>query len=222
LVRAGTLVLTGIPNGGTVYADQTKRAVSNGHDVRIALEPGSHSIIVDVKGDYPWSDVANVSARTDTKVSPIEVPLTVTRTPVTQDQGNTANSLLASYQLPDEQHPLVMENGTADVYVLQNRVVASPATATGATPPAYLCVGGSCATTVIFAPIAPLRAVLPYPGRTDAIIVSYSDTLAVLELNPLKPQFFAPLLQGIQPAAVVFDAHDIAVRDAGKTFLIAF
>lgn len=222
LVRVGTLVLSGIPKGGTVYADETKRAVSNGSDVRIALEPGGHSIIVDVKGDNPWSDVVSIAARADTRVTPIAVPLTVTRTALTPDQAGQANTALTTYKLPDEQHPIVMANGGADVYVSQNRIVAAPATTTGATPPAYLCIGGTCATTVIFAPIAPLRSVLPYPGRQDALIVSYGGTLAVLELDPLKPQFFAPLMQGIFPAAAIFDATHIVVRDAHQTFLIAF
>jgi hypothetical protein len=106
--------------------------------------------------------------------------------------------------------------------VLDNRVVASAATTTGCTPPPFLCIGGTCATTVVFAPVAPLRAVLPYPGRQDALIVSYGNTLAVIELSPLKPQFFAPLIQGIQPAAASFDATHIVVRDGGKTFTIAF
>lgn len=221
-VRAGTLTLSSVPKGATVYVEQTKRAVSNGKDVRLVLEPGSHSIIVDIPGDYPWSDVVSVAARMNTTASPILVPMTVMRTSVSEAQAKEADAAITSYQLPDAAHPIVMENGCANVSVLDNRVVASAATTTGCTPPAFLCVGGTCATTVVFAPIAPLRAVLRYPGRQDALIVSYGSTLAVIEVSPLKPQFFAPLLQGIQPAAAPFDATHIVVRDGGKTFLIGF
>ncbi len=219
-VRVGTLTLSGMPKGSIVYVDQTKRATSIGKDVKLALEPGSHSVIADMPGDYPWSDVVTITTRADTKASPIIVPMSVVRTPV--PDTTTANTVLSTYKLPDAANPIIMENGCAIVSVENNRVLASPATATGCTPPPFLCIGGTCATTVVFAPIAPLRAVLPYPGRQDAVIVSYGSTLAVLELNPLKPQFFAPLLQGIQPAAALYDAKDIVVRDAGKTFLIGF
>lgn len=220
IVRAGELVLTGMPKGATVYADETRRAVAKNDTVRIALEPGSHSIIVDAKGDYPWSDVVSIEARTSTNVSPIFVSQHPERTPVANDSQKTAETLLSSYVLPDAQQPLVMEHGCAQVYVLDNRIVATPQTVAGCTPPPYLCVGGTCATTVVFAPTAPLRSVLPYPGRQDALIVSYGNTLAVLEMNPLKPQFFAPLLLGVQPAATLYDATHILVRDARQTFTI--
>ncbi|MDB5265893.1 MAG: hypothetical protein JWM39_606 [Parcubacteria group bacterium] len=222
VVRAGNLTLSGIPAGGVVYADQTKRATSVGKDVRIDLEPGSHNIIVDVPGDNPWNDVISISPRMDTKASPILVPLKGEAVFVTAAQADAANTDITSYVPPSETKPLVMENGNANVYVLNNRIVASPATTTGAVPPSYLCIGGTCATTVVFAPTAPLRAVLPYPGRQDALIVSYGSVLAVIEIDPLKPQFFAPLYTGLQPAAATFDAKHIVVRDAGKTFTIAF
>ncbi|MDB5237279.1 MAG: hypothetical protein JWL88_381 [Parcubacteria group bacterium] len=222
LVRAGNLVITGVPKGGTVYADQTRRAVSNGKDIRIDLEPGSHSIIVDVKGDNPWNDVISIAPRKDTVASPIFVPLKTVATHITQEQAAQAEKALTTYLLPDEQHPLVLENGCANVYVANNRIVANAATTTSCVPPAFLCVGGTCATTVVLSPAAPLRSVLQYPGRQDALIVSYGSVLAVLEVNPLKPQFFAPLYQGIQPAAAVFDATHIVVRDGHQTSLVAF
>ena len=223
VVRVGTLVLSGIPEGGTVFADETRRAVSKGTDVRITLEPGSHSIIVDVKGDYPWNDVITVAPSIDTPAHPILVPLKMPATHATAEEIKQANALFAAYALPNEQHPLVMENGCANVYVSDNRIVATAATTTGCVPPAFLCIGGTCATTVVLSPTAEIHSVIAYPGRQDALIVSYGSILAVLEVNPLKPQFFAPLLQGgVAPLAVPFDEHHVVVRDDLMTSLISF
>lgn len=220
-VRAGTLVLSSLPEGATVYADETKRAVGHGKDVRIALIPGNHSIIVDAKGDNPWNDIVNVAPRVDTVVHPLLIPLTVDRNSFEPEERAKADATLAAYKLPTSVTPLVLENGCAAVSVSQNRIVASVASSTTCTtPPPYLCVGGTCATTVIFSPIATLRSVIPYPGREDAVIVAYGDTLAVLELNPLKPQFFAPLVRGVAPIAAPLDAHTITVHDDNRTFSI--
>ncbi|KND49591.1 MAG: hypothetical protein AB203_00725 [Parcubacteria bacterium C7867-008] len=221
VVRAGTLVLTNIPTDAVVYADEAKRAVGHGTDVRIALVPGNHSIIVDSVGNHPWSDLVPVTAGTDLRISPVFVPVTADRSSLEEPARTEATKALAAALLPDATHPIVMENGCANVFVSNNRVVATVATSTGCTPPPYLCVGGTCATTVIFAPIAKLHSVIAYPGRQDVLIIGYGTTLAVFELNPLKPQFFAPLFNGgLAPVAIPWDAGTIVVRDDNRTFTL--
>lgn len=220
LVREGTVVLTNVPVGAVVYADESKRAVGKGTDVRVALVPGNHLLIVDSAGNNPWSDLIDVPSRVDTKVTPVLVPLKVTRVAVAEADLAKANAALAASVLPTAQAPLLLDGGCAGVVVSQNRIVASVASTTGCTPPPYLCVGGTCATTVIFAPVAPLRSVLAYPGREDTLIVAYGDTIAVIELNPLRPQFFAPLLRGTAPKAALWDEAHILVRDGTRTFTV--
>lgn len=217
-VRTGTLVLN-LPAGATVYADETRRATGQGKNVRIALVPGNHSIIVDVPGDNPWNDIVTIEPHADTTIHPLFVPVKPVATVTTPTAEATAQ--LAAYKLPTESAPIVLQDGCTAVSVLKNRVVASVATSTCATPPAYLCVGGTCATTVVFAPVAPLRSVIPYPGREDALVVSYGDTIAVIELNPLKPQFFAPLVRGTAPMVIPYSDTSILVRDTGRTFSIS-
>ncbi|KND50895.1 MAG: hypothetical protein AB202_00620 [Parcubacteria bacterium C7867-007] len=221
LVRAGTLVLTDIPANAVVYADEAKRAVGRGSDVRFALVPGNHSIIVDSLGNHPWSDLVEMTPGTDTRVAPVFVPLTADRTSLEEPKRTEATKALAAVLLPSATNPIVMEKGCANVSVSNNRIVATAATSTGCTPPPYLCVGGTCATTVIFAPVAKLHSVIAYPGREDVLIVGYGTTLAVLELNPLKPQFFAPLFNGgVAPVAMPWDADNIVVHDDKRTFTL--
>lgn len=70
VVRSGTLVLVDLPTGATVYANELPRAVGRGDNARIALVPGSHHIIVDMPGGYPWNDVIAVRAAEETRVYP--------------------------------------------------------------------------------------------------------------------------------------------------------
>jgi hypothetical protein len=222
-VRTGTLVLTGLPTGATVYADETKRATAKSGDVRLSLVPGSHTIIVDAAGNNPWNELVNIDSQAETSVAPLIVPLKVTRTFIPEADRAAAEAKIAGYALPSDQHPLVMAGGCANVMVSENRIVAAAATTTGCVPPPYLCVGGTCATTVVFCTRATQHYVLPFPGRNDTLIVAYGDTLAVLELNPLKPQFFAPLIQGgVAPVAAPYDDKHIVVHDDTSTFEIGF
>lgn len=222
VVRAGTVVLSKLPSGATVYADETKRALSKGGDTAIALVPGNHSIIIDTPGNYPWSDVVEVKAHAATRVMPIFVATHTPSSSFPSEERAKADAMAKSGILPTAQKPLSMENGCALVSVSENRIIASGTTTPECAPPAYLCLGGTCADTVIFAPIATLRSVLPYPGRQDALIIAYGDTLAVLELNPLTPQYFAPLYKGVAPVAASWDATTLVLSDDNHTVKLTF
>jgi hypothetical protein len=133
-----------------------------------------------------------------------------------------ANALIAASALPASSTPLIMEGGCAQVTVSNNRVLADATTSPGCTPPPFLCTAGTCESTVVFAPIDTLNSVTTYPGRNDVLVVAYGDSLSVIELNPLQPQFFAPLIRGVAPRAVVWDSSSIAVTDAGRTYKLSF
>lgn len=223
LVRTGTLVLASLPAGATAYADESKRGTADAKgQLRLSLVPGDHSILVDAPGDYPWDEIVTIPTHAAVQVAPLLVSKRTQTTSFTSDERPKAQALVAKASLPTAAAPLALEKGCALVRVVDNRILANAVTAPGCTPSAYLCTGGSCADTVIFSPVAPLRSVLPYPGRQDALIVAYGDTLAVLELNPLSPQYFAPILRGLAPAAASWDARTLAVTDDGRTFKIVF
>ena len=176
-----------------------------------------HSVIVDVPNNNPWNEVVTIEAGMTTTVNPLIVPVTVSRVNIAQEVPPPPAS---AYALPTAQQPLLLENGCASISVSQNRIIATAATTTGCVAPTYLCVGGTCAPTVVFAPITPLRSVLPFPGRQDAVIAAYGDTVAVIELNPLRPQFFAPLLRGQAPRAAIGADGSLVVTDRQKTFTL--
>src|SRR6185437_9178686 len=87
------------------------------------------------------------------------------------------------------------------VFVSDNRVVVDAATTTpGCTPPEYLCTEGSCAPTIAYAPLATLRSVIPFPNRTDAVLVTAGEWVYAIALDPRNPRYFAPVHHGTAPS----------------------
>ena len=220
----GTLVIAGLPKGASVYVDESLRGVtSKPGSMKDTVAEGSHSIIVSVTGDYPWSTIALVTSGKTSTVNPILVGMTPDATPLSGADKAAAISAIASSSLPSITHPLVLANNCAIVYVSNNQVIASAATSTPgcSTPPPYLCdTDGSCAPTIIFSPIATLSAVEKYPGRQDAILVEFNNTLYALALDPRSPQFFAPVLTGTAPIIGALPDGTIVVRNGTAVYSV--
>ena len=199
--RVGVLTLSELPADTKVYVDQTLKTTSNGQRVKFELVPGSHSIIVDAPNEYPWSSIVKVASGHETTIDPFLVATKVSVTPLTGDQQKAALAAIASSTLPTEAAPLHLANGCATLYVSSdNQLIEDAASSTpGCTPPAYLCLNGSCAPTIIFAPVAPLTFVAPFPGRQDALLVAFAGSLYALAVDPTNPQFFAPLVRSANP-----------------------
>lgn len=217
LTRVGTLVVQGVPDGATVFTDESKRGLTKGGILRAQLLPGNHSVIVSVKGDVPWNELVDISSGQNTIVHPILVGAPVTATRLNGSVESDAYKVVTNTKLPDEAHPLLMGGCTA-VSVSENRVIAEATTTPGCTPPAFLCLQGSCAPTVVFAPLKPLTSVVAYPHRTDAVLVTFGDTVYAIELDPRYPQFFSPVLNGTNPRlGTLTDGTDVVAVGSGIT-----
>ncbi len=236
-VRTGSVVISGVPAGGVIYVDDLRRTTSVGSDVSLPLVPGNHTLIVDVNGEYPWSDVVSITAKRDTLSHPILIAKDAAKSLLGASDTATADPLFAAAILPDNTHPLSIANGCAHVTVQDNQIIvslatSSPASATNTaavlagtstpscTPPAYLCVSGDCSPVIVFAPHAPLTSVILYPGRTDALIVSYGDVVAGLEIDPEKPQYFAPIQEGVAASVIADTNHSILMQVAGHDYKV--
>ena len=207
-VRTGSVVIKGVPAGGVMYVDDLRRTTSTGSDVSLPLVPGDHTLIIDVSADYPWSDIVSIQAKKDTVSQPILIAKNPQKALLSQTDAAKADSQFAATTLPDATHPLRIANGCAQVTVQGNQIIVSLASSSSptsasattsaapCTPPPYLCVNNDCSPAIIFSPTRPLTSVILYPGRTDALIVSYGDLVAALEIDPEKPQYFAPIQEG--------------------------
>ncbi len=220
-VRVGTLTVINVPVGSTVYADQAPRGtIKSGSSLSVDLVPGNHTIIVDAPLQEPWEKIVSIVSNESTAISPILIPKQPNPQKLSGTDANTAVASFSSTKLPSETAPLHMN--CADVFVSNNRVIAKPATTLECTPPEYLCTDGSCEPTIVYAPAALLRSVIPFPGRTDAVIVATGEWVYALALDPRNPQYFAPIIHGTAPIVAPASTSSFYTLDAGHTYSLFF
>jgi hypothetical protein len=224
--RVGTLTISGLPAGASIFVDQSLKGTSGKSDTMSdELVEGSHSIIVSEDGDYPWSTLALITSGKTTYISPILLSVKPKATSITSTSSRaTALSAIASTTLPTLTHPLLLANGCTAVYVENNQVIAAATSTASAacTPPPYLCTNGICSPTIIFSPVAPLAFVGKYPGRQDALVVQFGATLFAIALDPRSPQFFAPVLTGTVPHIGTLSDGTVVVNDGKAVYSVQF
>jgi hypothetical protein len=223
LERVGTLELTGLPKGASVYVDQSlQKTTTKAGNLNTELVGGSHSVIVSVPGDYPWNTIVAITSHKTTTMNPIFVGETPIATLLSGTDRDAALAGIASTTLPTEAKPLLLANGCAAVYVADNQLLAEATTTSGCTtPPAYLCDNaGTCSPTIIFSPVSPLTFVAKYPYRQDALVVQIDNVLYAIALDPRTPQFFAPILTATQPIIGTLPDGTVVVHNGSSVFRI--
>jgi hypothetical protein len=221
VTRVGTLELQNLPASTTVYIDQTTSAtITKTTTKKFDLLPGSHQVIVSTAGDYPWNDLVAVKSGQTSIDNPILIPEHADVTVLGTSTQATALARIALTKLPTQTNPLHLANGCADVYVSNNQVLADAAQSSRCTVPSYLCLGGTCAPTVIFSPTATIQAVFQFPGRQDAIVVAINNTLYALALDPRNPRFFAPILGATQPSFGTLTDGTIVIKNGSMLYSV--
>jgi hypothetical protein len=221
--KAGHLTIQQVPTGGSVYVDQklylTVDATSS---PSVQLVRGNHAVIVSVPGDNPWNTIVPINSATTTFIAPIFVRMKVVTNLLEGDKRAAALAAIATTTLPTKDHPLSMGSCVV-AYVDANRLIADVATSTSSvpcTPPPYLCTAGVCGPTIIFAPISTLTLAVPLPGRHDAFVVEFGNTLYVISIDPRTPQFFAPVLTGPSVTAGTLPDGTVVVESNGITYSV--
>lgn len=223
LERVGTVTVDGIPAGTSVYADLTSRGTSTGGSVSMTLLPGTHTVIVDAPDYQPWEKILSVTSSETTHISPVLVKKVPEKQSII---GGTAGLMAAAATstLPTQSAPLVM--GCQAVYVSENRIIADALPAASSSPacvpPDYLCSAGACEPTVVYPPADTLRSIVPFPGRTDAVVISVGEWVYVLGLDPRTPQYFAPLARGTAPVVLPESTTTVDVVDGQSVFAFPF
>lgn len=221
VVRVGTLEVTGLTPGTTIFTDLASRGTTRATSFRVALVPGTHTVIVSAPDDEPFERTVTITSHETTTISPILVPQKPV--PTVLEGAAAANAALAisAAAMPTPGAPLTV--GCTNVYVMDNRVLAAPATTTPGceVPPEYLCTNGSCAPTLAYAPTTPIHSVIPFPGRTDAVIVATGPSVNVIGLDPRYPQYFAPVIKAEDPRIGTASTSGFYLFDSGASYFIA-
>jgi hypothetical protein len=219
--RVGTIAITELPKGTSIYIDQVLRTTTTATSTKsLEAVSGDHTIIISVPGDYPWNDLVSITSGKTTTVSPILITMQPNATALTGDARTAAIARVASTTLPTLASPLTLANGCAHIYMSDNQILADAVSAPGCTPPPYLCPNGKCASTVIFTPVVTPEAVLAYPGRQDALLIALNNVLYAVALDPRSPRFFAPVLTATNPAFGTLSDGTLIVKNGESVFSI--
>lgn len=223
IARIGTLTLTNLPTGTTVYADQRLLATAKTQgDVSLELVPGNHAIIIGAPNSYPWSSVVGITSGADTRINPFLLATKVAVTALTGTDEANAIQAIGTSTIPTEQHPLAVSNGCASVYVSNNQLIEAATSTPGCVIPKYLCLSGTCEPTIIFSPVAPITNVFIFPQRQDALAISFAGALYAISLDPTSPQFFAPLVRGAAPRFGQMTDGTIVVQEGTTVSKLGF
>ncbi len=202
--RVGTLTIEGLPDGSSLYIDESSQVIAFAGVGTASLSSGSHSVIVDAPGYQPWNERFDVVSGETVKLRPILVKDKVAARQLQGEEATSAIALIRATAAPSKAAPLSLQGGCALTYVQGNRVLAEATTTAGCVPPAYLACApvsaenptGACATTIIRTETTPIKGLISYPGRDDAAIVVGDNSVYALELDPREPQSYALLFKG--------------------------
>ncbi|MCI0597655.1 hypothetical protein L0Y34_01095 [Candidatus Parcubacteria bacterium] len=223
--QVGTLVVTGLPSGSTVYTDQARRTYSANGKATIDLLPGTHAVIVDAPDFHPWDELFLVHAGAVTELRPLLVRAALAPRKLTGEERTRAAAVILAWTLPTKEAPLSMKGGCALVYVLDNRIVAEASTTPSCAPPVFLSCeteetngGDLCSPTIIFSPNERLESVSAFPSRDDALVIAAGGSSYVVELDPREPQYFAPLMKGPRMRSAPWSEQSIVISDTKQVY----
>lgn len=222
ITQAGTLEVRNLPENARVFLDEAKMLGVSQGTAKAMVTPGVHSVIVDVEGMQPWNELVELSSKEVSLLWPLQVPKTVLRERVPEEQLVSARATLRATVVPTPTAPLVLGE-CVSVWVSGGRILAK----TDCEAPSFLVceaaqlqADGTCPAAIIFSPSGAVHSVIPFPGRDDALVVAAGSLSYVIELDPRKPQFFAPIAKSAVKLAPL-DADTILMEENGTVYRIA-
>ncbi len=227
--KVGTVVLRDLPPDTALYLDGTSRIVATAGAASATLAPGVHEIIVDAQGHQPWSERFEVRSGETVSLAPLLFRNEINARELGGDDAQRARTALSTMTLPTKVAPLTVAGGCVRVYAFGNRILAEGTTTPECVLPSYLeCAPqsaenptGTCATTIVRTDQAPVRAIIPFPGRDDALVAMAGDAVYALELDPREPQQYSLLFRGPATGLTSWSDTSVAISAfATKTLYI--
>lgn len=217
IVKAGTLVLTDLPESTSIYVDTKLRAtVKSGGEYRTRLVPGVHTIIVDSEGRTPWQDAVVIVGSEETVKEPLLLATRPDGAVLRAEERARAIQAIDAQRIPTIATALTV--GCTDIYVAQNRIMGRAVPGCENTPD-YLCEAGDCtAPTMLLAPIETITSLIAYPGRNDTLLFTIGDFVYALDIDPRDPRFFAPFIRTSMPRVGLGEEGTLLLKDEDNAY----
>jgi len=210
IVKGGTLAIEGARPQSDVFIDTHRVGTvgANGSGKFNALRPGKRNVIVASPNSWPWIFDFEASAATTITFRPLQVLKVIENTPLadTEDPIRArAEVEFKSYREPIRIQAL--KNEGALIWVEGNTVFAQ-------------LVAGDVHS--IFSSTKPIRNVLWYGNRNDAVIIAAQDSVFAIDAYESDVRNFQPIYQGEAPEAVAdpLQPDRIFIRDKGNYFYV--
>lgn len=215
LERLSTLTITDLPQGTTLYLDEKAQKVPAQGALMLRVLPRDHSILALADGYWPWVAIISVP-QGGLMARSLLIPRSPTVTILAGSARTAAARALSATKLPPETAPLTLPESCIRLYVANNAVIGEPSE--GCTPPPFLCDDSSCGPTIILSSTEKIASVLPYPGRTDALLVVAGSHVYGLALDPRTPRALAPVLTGNAPQIAALGDGTVVGKDGSTIF----
>ncbi|QSH39489.1 hypothetical protein JXR01_00545 [Candidatus Kaiserbacteria bacterium] len=210
LVKGGVLEITNAVPDSAVFIDSHRvgRIQNNGSGEFLGIKPGMRNVLVAHPERWPWILDFDIDAGSTMTLAPLQV-LEETDGEVLSNAADPvrirAEQEIAQYREPTRIQPL---NRTGILVWVEGSNI--------------LTQDGDIVRTV-FSSTSPIRNVLWYGDRNDAIIVATQTNVFALDLRASSLQNFQPIYSGGSPKAAAdpIRSNKLFIEEAGQYFSVS-
>jgi hypothetical protein len=185
----------------SIYVDESKKleTAKDNEQVKIALSPTYHSVIISREGYFPWKKNVTMPKGGDVTLYPILVSQNASGQIITKNDPEywKLRNQITSNKLPTKDKPLVSTADGTTVWV-ENNIIFSKLVEK---------------MTEVLKPETKIRNLSFYKNRNDAVLFSTLTGIYMIEIESNGFQNFMPVYTGQSPIFIETDPNFIYVLD---------
>lgn len=217
--RGGIYMYIAEPNTEVYVEDEHKRTtgIFQKEILMKDLKPDTYLVVVSNEKFQPWAKFLTVTPQEVVSAFPLLIPKEINVEEILAATSSATSTVLTEYQKIGalfKPQPVVIAGSKATTTSLATTTVIRKKITVWsedgavfakwggnrlAAPP-YFCKKEECEQVVtVFVPVGNVRHVDFYPGRDDAVIISFGDGIYAIEIDTREYQNFYPLFKGKSP-----------------------
>lgn len=224
--RSGKINVYLEKQGSIIFLDEKIVGTSNTNKQTITIKrvtPGDHSIVVSLRGYYPWAKNVSIKSNETLQLKSFSIPKNTDSSSIitnfTDKQLYEINNLLKTANLNKK----ISFSGEGNVEIKKdvNKIFVKWL-GDKSSIPSFMCSSDTkCDTTALVfkSDVGNITSIDFYPGRNDVIIFSVGKNIYALEIDKKGTQNFQPIYVGESPKFAVSEKNStLFVDDAGIIF----